>query len=70
MSFTNGSFTTEMPLPLAFGLALDEYRINEQHGEKLTEYEKEKLITDGENAKSKAEMEDLRQKIEEGDSIE
>lgn len=70
MSFANGSFTTEMPLTLALGLALDEQRIHEQYDEKLTEYEKEKLITDGENAKSKAEMEDLRQKIEEGDSVE
>ena len=67
MSLINGPFSTEMPLGLAFGLAMDDQRMN-RYG-KLTEYEKEKLIAESKNVKSKEEMENLIQRIGEGDSI-
>lgn len=67
MSFSDGPFSAEMPLGLAFGLALDQQRIN-AYG-KLTEYQKEKLIAESKNVKSKEEMEELIQKIGDGDDI-
>ena len=68
MSLADGPFSAEMPLGLAFGLAMDQERLD--HYGKLTEYEKEKMIAESKGVKSKEEMENLIQKIGDGDTIE
>ena len=55
------------PLGLALGMAMDEQALD-NYG-KLTEYEKEKLIAESKSVKSKAEMQNLIQKISDGDSF-
>lgn len=56
-----------LPLGLAFGMAMDEQAIN-NYG-KMTEYEKEKVLARSKNVKSKEEMQQLIQKISDGDTI-
>ncbi len=56
-----------LPLGLAFGMAMDAQAID--HYGKMTEYEKEKVIAESKNVKSKEEMQQLIQKISEGDTI-
>ena len=52
---------------LAFGMAMDEQAIN--HYGKMTEYEKEQVIARSKDVKSKEEMQQLIQKISDGDTI-
>ena len=61
MDYTD-NLQSGLPLGLAFGMAMDEQAIN--HYGKMTEYEKEQVI-----AKSKEEMQQLIQKISDGDTI-
>lgn len=67
MDFTDGSQPSAPPLGLAFGLAMDERAI--QNYGKLTEYEKEQLLARSKDVKSKEEMQQLIQKISDGDSM-
>ncbi len=56
-----------LPLGLAFGMAMDEQAV--EHYGQMTEYEKEKVIAKSKGVKSKEEMQQLIQKISDGDSI-
>ena len=56
-----------LPLGLAFGMAMDEQAIN--HYGKMTEYEKEQVLAKSKNVKSKEEMQQLIQKISDGDTL-
>ncbi|MDE6621470.1 MAG: hypothetical protein K2K74_13500 [Lachnospiraceae bacterium] len=67
MDYTDGFQGDALPLGLAFGLAMDEQAIN--HYGKMTEYEKEKLIAESKSVKSKEEMQQLIQKISDGDTV-
>ena len=67
MDFTDGLQSSVLPLGLAFGMAMDEQAIN-NYG-KMTEYEKEKILAESKNVKSKEEMQQLIQKISDGDAI-
>lgn len=60
----NLRITNGMPLGLAFGMAMNEQAI--EHYGRLTEYEKEKLIAESKNVKSKEEMNQLIQRLGEG----
>lgn len=64
MDFPDGYQPASLPLGLAFGLAMDEEALN-NYG-KLTEYEKERLLAESKNVKSKEEMQSLIQKISDG----
>lgn len=66
MDFSDGLQSASLPLGMAFGLAMDEQALD-NYG-KLTEYEKEKLLAESKNVKSKEEMQQLIQKISD-DSI-
>ena len=52
---------------LAFGMAMDEQAIN-NYG-KMTEYEKEQVLAQSKSVKSKEEMQQLIQKISDGDTF-
>lgn len=67
MDYTGDFQGSSLPLGLAFGMAMDEQAIN--HYGRMTEYEKEKVIAESKNVKSKEEMQQLIQKISDGDSI-
>lgn len=68
MDFSDGLQNgNALPLGLAFGMAMDEQAVN-NYG-KMTEYEKEKLLAESKNVKSKEEMQQLIQKISDGDAI-
>lgn len=67
MDYTDEFQGGVLPLGLAFGMAMDEQAIN--HYGKMTEYEKEKVLAESKNVKSKEEMQQLIQKISDGDSI-
>ena len=67
MDFTDGMQQASLPLGLSFGLAADEKALN-NYG-KLTEYEKEQLIAQSKSVKSKAEMQQLIQKVSDGESM-
>ncbi|MDE6916244.1 MAG: hypothetical protein K2P39_05540 [Lachnospiraceae bacterium] len=67
MDYTDGLQGGGLPLGLAFGMAMDEQAIN-NYGN-LTEYEKEKILAESKNVKSKEEMRQLIQKISDGDSF-
>lgn len=68
MDFSDGLQNgNTLPLGLAFGMAMDEQAVN-NYG-KMTEYEKEKLLAESKNVKSKEEMQQLIQKISDGDTI-
>lgn len=58
------SITNGLPLGLAFGMAMKEQALDNYS--RLTEYEKEKLIAESKGVKSKAEMQQLIERIEEG----
>jgi len=67
MDYTDEFQGSVLPLGLALGMAMDEQAIN--HYGKMTEYEKEKVIAESKSVKSKEEMQQLIQKISDGDSI-
>ncbi|GFI22286.1 hypothetical protein IMSAGC011_01060 [Lachnospiraceae bacterium] len=67
MDYIDGLQGGVLPLGLAFGLAMDEQAIN-NYG-KLTEYEKERILAESNSVKSKEEMQQLIQRISEGDTM-
>ena len=67
MDFTDGLQGGVLPLGLAFGMAMDERAID--HYGRVTEYEKEKVIAESKNVKSKEEMQQLIQRISDRDTI-
>lgn len=60
----NIAMTNGLPLGLAFGMAMNQQALD-NYG-KLTEYEKEKLLAESKNVKSKEEMNQLIQRLGEG----
>lgn len=60
----NLAMTNGLPLGLAFGMAMNQQALD-NYG-KLTEYEKEKLLAESKNVKSKEEMNQLIQRLGEG----
>ena len=60
----NLAITNGLPLGLAFGMAMNEQAM--EHYGKLTEYEKEKLIAESKNVRSKEEMNQLIQRLGDG----
>lgn len=67
MDFSDGFQSSVLPLGLAFGMAMDEQAIN-NYG-KMTEYEKEQVLAQSKSVKSKEEMQQLIQKISDGDTF-
>lgn len=67
MDYSDDYQNNALPLGLAMGMAMNEQAID--HYGKMTEYEKEKLIAESKGVKSKEEMQQLIQKIGEGDTI-
>ena len=67
MDFLNNMQNGVLPLGLAFETAVED-QVMDNYG-KMTEYEKEKLIAESKNVKSKEEMQQLIQKISDGDSM-
>ena len=67
MDYTDGLQGGVLPLGLAFGMAMDERAID--HYGRMTEYEKEKVIAESKNVKSKEEMQQLIQRIGDRDII-
>ncbi len=67
MDYTDGLQGGVLPLGLAFGLAMDEQAIN-NYG-KLTEYDKERIIAESKSVKNKEEMQELIQRIGDGDTM-
>ncbi len=66
MDYTD-NLQSVLPVGLAFGMAMDEQAIN--HYGRMTEYEKEQVIARSKNVKSKEEMQQLIQKISDGDTF-
>ena len=66
MDYTD-NLQSVLPVGLAFGMAMDEQAIN--HYGRMTEYEKEQVIARSKNVKSKEEMQQLIQKIRDGDTF-
>ena len=66
MDYTD-NLQSVLPVGLAFGMAMDEQAIN--HYGRMTEYEKEQVIPRSKNVKSKEEMQQLIQKISDGDTF-
>ena len=60
----NLAMTSGLPLGFAMGMAMNEKALN-LYG-KLTEYEKEQLLAESRNVKSKEEMDQLIQRLEDG----
>lgn len=60
----NFMLTNGLPMGLAMGMAANENAINNYS--KLTEYEKEKLVADSKNVKSKAEMNQIIKNLGDG----
>ena len=67
MDFSDGFQSSVLPLGLAFGMAMVEQAIN-NYG-KMTEYEKEQVLAQSKSVKSKEEMQQLIQKISDGDTF-
>lgn len=67
MDYTDGLQPASLPLGLAFGLAMDDKALD-NYG-KLTEYEKEQLLAKSRDVKSKEEMQQIIQKVSDGDSM-
>lgn len=67
MDYTDEFQDNVLPLGLAMGMAMNEQAVS--HYGKMTEYEKEKLIAESKGVKSKEEMQQLIQKISDGDTI-
>ena len=66
MDYTD-NLQSVLPVGLAFGMAMDEQAIN--HYGRMTEYEKEQVIARSKNVKIKEEMQQLIQKISDGDTF-
>ena len=66
MDYTD-NLQSVLPVGLAFGMVMDEQAIN--HYGRMTEYEKEQVIARSKNIKSKEEMQQLIQKISDGDTF-
>ncbi len=66
MDYTD-NLQSVLPVGLAFGMPMDEQAIN--HYGRMTEYEKEQVIARSKNVKSKEEMQQLIQKISDGDTF-
>lgn len=66
MDYTD-NLQSVLPVGLAFGMAMDEQASN--HYGRMTEYEKEQVIARSKNVKSKEEMQQLIQKISDGDTF-
>ena len=66
MDYTD-NLQSVLPVGLAFGMAMDEQAIN--HYGRMTEYEIEQVIARSKNVKSKEEMQQLIQKISDGDTF-
>ncbi|MBQ3514268.1 MAG: hypothetical protein IJA32_10825 [Lachnospiraceae bacterium] len=60
----NFMLTNGLPTGLAMGMAMNENAINNYS--KLTEYEKEKLVADSKNVKSKTEMNQIIKNLGDG----
>lgn len=60
----NLAITSGLPLGFAMGMAMNEQALD--HYGRLTEYEKEKLLAESKNVKSKAEMEKIIERLGEG----
>lgn len=67
MDFTDGMQQASLPLGLSFGLEADKNALD--NGSKLTEYEKEKLLAQSKSVKNKDEMQQLMQRINDGESM-
>lgn len=67
MDFSDGLQSSVLPLGLAFGMAMDEQAVT-NYG-KMTEYEKEQVLAQSKNVKSKEEMQQLIQKLSDGDTF-
>ncbi len=67
MDFTDGMQQASLPLGLSFGLAADKDALDNYSN--LTEYEKEKLIAESKSVKSRDEMQQLIQRISDGESM-
>ena len=65
MDYTDGLQTASLPLGLAFGLATDD-KVLDNYG-KLTEYEKEQLLAKSKGVKRKEEMQQIIQRVSDGD---
>lgn len=59
-------FTSANGLPLGFALGMAMNQQAVEHYGRMTEYEKEKVIAQSRNVKSKAEMEQLIQRLGDG----
>lgn len=60
----NPAVTTGLPLGFAMGMAMNEQALD--HYGRLTEYEKEKIIAESRDVKSKEEMNRLIQRLGDG----
>ncbi|MBD5451073.1 MAG: hypothetical protein HDR25_00375 [Lachnospiraceae bacterium] len=67
MDFTDGMQQASLPLGLSMGLTKDDKVV--ENYDKLTEYEKEQLIAQSKDVKSKDEMQQLIQKLNDGESM-
>lgn len=67
MDFTDGMQQASLPLGLSMGLSKDDKVV--ENYDKLTEYEKEQLIAQSKDVKSKDEMQQLIQKLNDGESM-
>ena len=67
MDFTDGMQQASIPLSLSFGLAQDQKALDNYSN--LTEYEKEKLLAESKSVKNKDEMQQLIQRISDGESM-
>lgn len=67
MDYTGDMQPGNIPLGLALGMAMNENAID--HYGKLTEYEKEQVLAKSRNVKSKEEMQQLIQKLGDGDTM-
>ncbi len=67
MDYTGDMQPGNIPLGLALGMAMNENAMD--HYGKLTEYEKEQVLANSKNVKSKEEMQQLIQKLDDGDTM-
>ena len=67
MGYTDDFQSGVLPLGLAMGMAMDEQAVD--HYGRMTEYEKEKVLAESKNVKSKEEMQQLIQKLSDGESM-
>ncbi len=67
MDYTGDMQPGNIPLGLVLGMAMNENAMD--HYGKLTEYEKEQVLANSKNVKSKEEMQQLIQKLDDGDTM-